>query len=685
MPARRHTLPTRAIALSMLLAATAPFATAQVQPAETEGQPGPQSEGTAEPIDAASETFRLPTDPAPILAQRIDTDGAPREITEIRIRYARDVVGQPTEADLLGARLLVSKTTEGWVPVRRPATEYVVSLSDLGQLDTNNFFDATIPLISSAIVRRFQELGFIGVYAEPDPRQIRIEDGAVVDARAEGDTSLTVFVTMGVVADVRTLALGARFEGEETINIPQHDRILENTPVAPLGTDTPARRPDTEAAESGEDTPSERPALIRRDLIDRYVHRLNRHPGRQVDVAVVPTGEEFGGVSLDYLVTENKPWLVYAQIGNTGSSGTSELQERFGFLHYQLTDSDDILNVSYLTGNFDEVNALTASYDRPLTKDGRLRGRIFGSAYEYTSSDVGQTGLDFEGEGYSVGLEARGNIHQDDDFFIDALGGLRVEGASVDNQLAGTDGSETFLIASAGLRGERFRRTDRFNAGLTYEVNTISGNDDDLTALGRTNTSEVWTLLKYDAAYSFYLEPLFESDPNTPTPLAHELSFSTRGQWAFDNRLPPNFQQVAGGQFTVRGYPESLTAGDSVFVASAEYRFHLPQGLAPRVEPARVAGSPFRIAPQFVSGPTDWDLIFKGFVDVGRVLNSDVESFETNQTLLGAGFGLEAVIGRNLRGEIDFAWAGLDVEDAAGANRVNTGDFEVHFLVTLVY
>jgi len=91
------------------------------------------------------------------------------------------------------------------------------------------------------------------------------------------------------------------------------------------------------------------------------------------------------------------------------------------------------------------------------------------------------------------------------------------------------------------------------------------------------------------------------------------------------------------------------------------------------------------VAPQYVSGPTDWDLILKGFIDVGRVLNSEAETFETDATLLGSGFGIEGVLGRNLRAQVDFAWALLDVEDAAGSNQADSGDFEVHFLVTLIY
>lgn len=617
-------------------------------------------------------------EPPPVLAEATEADGSLRAITEIRLRYLREVEGQPTRQELLAFPLRLSKTEEGWLPPRRPATIWDVPLADLAAAETTSFYDSALPLISEAVVSRFGDLGYLGVYVEPDPNQFRVEGGRVIDGRAEGDTSLTLIVTMGVIADVRSIAQGKRHAEGDTININAHERIRNGSPVAPANEAQDSDGQDTE-------TTDDRPALIRRDLIDRYVHHLNRHPARQVDVAVVPTGSAFGGVTVDYLVTEDKPWILYAQLGNTGSKSTEELQERFGFIHYQLTNADDILSVNYLTGGFDEVNALSASYDRPLTDDGRLRGRVYGSWYEYTAADIGQTNLDFDGDGYTIGLESRWNIHQDEDFFVDLVGGLRFESTSVDNELAAVKGEEEFLIPSLGLRAERYRKTDRFNAGLTYEISALSGDDQELTALGRVNTDDTWSAVKYDASYSFYLEPLLADNPNEPTPLAHELVFTSRGQWAFDNRLPPNFQQVAGGLFTVRGYCEALTAGDSVLLAGAEYRYHIPQGLAPQAQTESLAGSPFRVAPQYVSGPTDWDLILKGFIDVGRVLNSEAQTFETDATLLGSGFGVEGVLGRNLRAQVDFAWALLDVEDAAGSNQADSGDFEVHFLVTLIY
>lgn len=600
-------------------------------------------------------------------------DGQPHTISQVVIEYVRPIDGQPSADELLEAEIVVARTASGFVLPREGEPAERIHLADFSEQTSPVFYDSVLPLIAPAVVARLQTLGLIGVYVEPDPAQIRVEGGNIVDERAAGDTSLRLRITTGIVVDVRTNGLGERLPEDQTLNNPAHSHIRQNSPVQPAQTQEEA----TEGTRAS--------SLLRRDLIDEYVYWLNRHAGRRVDVAVVPSGEDFGGVSVDYLVTENRPWMLFAQISNTGSDTTSELRERFGFIHNQLTNHDDTLSIDYLTGNFDEVNAVTGSYERPLFADDRVRGRVFSQWYSYTAGDVGLPNADFQGNGYTVGGELRWNFFQHRDLFLDLVGGLRFEHVEVDNDLVGTTGSEGFLIPSIAVRLERFRESERTSAGISLEGNVLNADEGELTEIGRFNADAQWVVLKFDAQHSFYIEPLLNRDPNKPTPLAHEIALSTRGQWAFDYRLIPNYEEVAGGLYTVRGYPESEVAGDSVFIASFEYRYHVPQGLSPKAQAGNFLGSSFRYAPQYVSGPTDWDLILKAFVDIGRSLNNDRLFFEQNQTLVGVGFGVDLVMTRRLTGRVDFGWALNDIESATGSNRVDSGDFEVHFVVTLIY
>ncbi|MFG0258298.1 MAG: ShlB/FhaC/HecB family hemolysin secretion/activation protein [Phycisphaerales bacterium JB043] len=618
------------------------------------------------PADASEELAE------PVLVELLESDGAPHTITQIIVEYLHEVDGQPSEEEVLNTYLTLAQTSEGYVAPREGQPVQHVPLNDLHNLENPVFYDSALVSLAPAIVARLQALGLLGVYVEPDPSELFVVDNQIRDAREAGNTTLTMQITTGSVVEVRSNALGERVKDEDTINHRFHQRIRDNSPV----------RATANISEENEEGHT---ALLDRRKLDNYVYLMNRHPGRRVDVALVPEGSVFGGVSLDYLITENNPLMFYAQLANTGTDATSELQERFGLIHNQLTNNDDIFAIDYLTGNFDEVHALNASYDVRLFDNDRIRGRVYGSLYEYTAAEFGQVPASFEGDGYSIGGEIRFVLHQDRDYFVDAFGGLRFDTANVDNQLTLTSGEGEFLIPSAGLRGELYRQQERLYWSVWAQGNVLDNDQSDLVALGRTGSDEQWVSLHHNASYSFYLEPLLTKSENEPTALAHEIALSTRGQWSGDHRLPPNYLQVAGGLTTVRGYPQAVVSGDDAIVGTIEYRYHIPQGLAPDAQPGYLFGKPFRYAPQYVSGPTDWDLIFKTFLDVGYVDRSDATALETDNTLLGAGVGLDLEITRRVRGEVNFGWALHEVSDAANNILADDGDFEVQFIVTLIF
>lgn len=606
--------------------------------------------------------------PSSTIVEPRATDGDRRLISEFLIDFLRENPDLPEARSVLEATLTLTSTPTGFVAPREDAPTVTLKLSEIAEHEAPYFYDSALATIAPAIVSQLQRLGLIGIYAEPDPAQIRVVAGEIVDNRRPGDTTLRYLITTGIVTEVRTVAQGDRIPETEAVNNPIHRRIIERSPI----------RPASEATERSTD-------LLIGKRIDDHVFFLNRHPGRRVDVAVAATGEEPGAVSLDYLVTENRPWLVFAQVSNTGTSETSDWRQRFGFIHNQLTNSDDIFSVEYLTANFEDVHAVITSYERPLF-DPRLRGRIYGSYYEYTASDVGQARADFAGKGWSIGAEVIGNVAQFSDFFLDAFAGLRYDWIRVENDLADITDREVFVLGYLGLRAEQNRDASQtaVSAQLEYSLNGVDG--DSVNELGRLDADDRWLTLQASANHSFYLEPLFDRTLAEGTSLAHEIALQVRGQYAFDNRLVPNYQQVAGGLYTVRGYPEAVVAGDSIILATAEYRWHIPRGLSPNPAAGEFFGTPFRFVPQFQYGPTDWDFIIRTFVDVGRVWQSDrISGLEKDQTLVGAGIGAELAISRNLNARVDLGWALEEIRDASGRKEVDRGDFEVHLVVTVVF
>jgi hemolysin activation/secretion protein len=524
-----------------------------------------------------------------------------------------------------------------------------------------------IKQVLAELSRRFvQEIGVRGMFSLPNPEDISPSD----DDLREGRTSLRISMYVPVVSRVRTIAGGDRITGEKIDN-PAHDRIRRNSPVQADG-------------------------LLMRESIDEYIYRLNRHPGRRVDAAVASAGdpENPESVYFDYLVSENRPWTAYFQLSNTGTDSTSQWRERFGFSHNQLTGHDDVLRLDYITAGFDESHAIVGSYDIPLAD--KLGARIYGSWSRFDASELGASGLErYKGESSSAGAELTWTAAQFDETFLDIFAGMKWQFVAIEQTTLGTSipgANASFILPYVGARIQRDTDASSSMLQVSYEwsMSDLSGaeRDEVSNGLGRLGANLDWHTVSYEASTQFYLEPLFNpTDPKYMT-LAHELAFSVRGQWIpYDDRLIPYFQQTAGGLYTVRGYPESAAAGDDVVVASAEYRFHLPRIFTPD---ATGDGS-FAWRPQGPYGRPDWDLIFKGFVDAGRTKNSDIEtSFESDETLVGAGIGAELQISRNFNFRVDWGVAlkeidGRSEDGGVLGDPVSKGSSQVHIALTLLY
>lgn len=440
--------------------------------------------------------------------------------------------------------------------------------------------------------------------------------------------------------------------------------------------------------------------LVDREALEGFVQAVRRRGVRDVAVAIGP-GENPRELTLEYLVTEQKPWSVYAQVQNTGTAATSEWRQRVGLLNNDVSGVEDSLKLDYSTADFDLSHAVTASYERPLAE--RLYGRVYGSWSKFTAADVGFAGRSFEGESADVGVELRYGFLQRREWFFDALAGVRYQHIEAKDRVLSsqTVTGSGFLYPYVGLTAEA--RTDRAttNVSAIAEFQTGGVGTDrstDLAGLGRLDPSTSWTTLNLSAEHAFYLEPLFEScfagrnlpDGDNWQPgmsLAHELALSARAQVALGDRLIPNAMLTLGGLYTVRGYPEAVVAGDTSVLGTVEYRFHVPQAMRPVAEQRG-----FRWVPQQVYGRADWDLVLKAFVDAGRVVQNDLQAAsERDATLLSTGLGVETqfsdLLGTGLRGSIRADWgvALYGIKDAANKVVVDNGDNRFHFSFTIVY
>lgn len=602
-----------------------------------------------------------------MLRFKLAFEGPRYEISQFVLHYAiGDHPGQlPVEDVRRNVNVMLTRTEEGFVTWRQGVAPTPFRLTDLDGENVETFSAIAVQIILEGISDYLVEQGLMGVWARPAPGEL----GAGLSDARQDRTEFHIEMVTGYVSGVRTIAKGHRIDPDEAINHRFHEEIRNKSPIQPSLSER------IEAA-----------SVLRRDDLDRYLYRLSRHPGRRVDAAIAPGIDPFS-VNLDYHITENKPVMIYAQATNTGTDQTEEWRYRFGIFDNQFTGNDDILNLEYISADFEDNNAVTASYEAKLGDQDRWRWRAYGTWSEFDASEVGFANATFTGESWSVGAEIIWNFHQNRQLFFDLIAGVRYTQIDVNNPFA-PSGDEDFFFPYVGVKAQKHMVESTLDVGITLEWNPdlTSVDSGSLDNLGRTFTDDDWVILRWDAVQSFFLEPLLNreawqdiSTPETST-LAHEIALRFRGQYAFDRRLIPQMEQVAGGFYSVRGYPESVAVGDTVILGTVEYRFHLPRAFGFEEKPAELFNAPFRIVPQQPFGAADWDLILRGFIDVGRTINSDRLVFEEDQTLVGVGVGLEFAFKTNLNVRVDW---GVALEEIEGV--VSSGSSQVHIVTSIFF
>ena len=613
--------------------------------------------------------------PIPLIQPQPDRDGQAYPVSGIEISYPFTHPDLPDPQSLKDIVVLLTPSTNGWVGPVQDAAIVPVRIGDIGGAQPTIIYGSALAAINQRI-RDYMEAryGLIGHLVTPDAREIAYKTTSE-DLRPEGQTTLTILIWRAAVGQVRTVAQGERL-------VPDVDEIDETPEVSNVD------RPEHERLRKRFDITTG--DLLTREKVDAEVHRLNRHPGRRADVAIAPSGEP-GEVIVDYLITEPRPWNAYVQVSNTGTESTDEWRERFGFIHRQLTGRDDVLRLDYITSWFDETNAFVGSYEFDFGPRNRLK--LYGNWSEYTARDVGLGFENFTGESYAIGAEFSRNVWQDGPRFVDLVAGLRFEHIDVENRLLLIQGRERFLIPSIGVRYEKNTPLHNAFGELMLETNwgsVVGTNELDVARLGRFGADENFTVLRGQLTHSFYLDPYLDPEGfkgekgRDEMTLAHELALSLRGQWAFHSRLVPNFESVAGGAYSVRGYPESAAVGDDAIIASAEYRYHLGRSTPIDASTTSLFGQTFRNNRTRPYGSADWDLILKGFIDAARVSPNDAPFFERAETLVGVGVGAEAQIRSNITLRLDYGIA-LTPLGVGAARTVDVGDARLHFMAQFVF
>lgn len=493
------------------------------------------------------------------------------------------------------------------------------------------------------------KLGYLGVLVIPSPDQVDLRTGE--DYRQDRST-LSLQIWVSEVSSVRTVGKGVRVGEENPIDHPKHSWILKRSPV--------------QVADA------EGPVFLQRRSLETFIERLNQLPSRRVDLAISSAGEP-GKVVMDYIVNEAKPWLLYAQVSNTGTESTGEWRQRFGGVHNQLTGNDDIITVDYLTASFDRAHAVSGSYEIPLWKPNYLKFRGYGSYSDFAAENLVVRELrpdveDFTGETITYGAELETVPFYLWKHAVSLTAGMRKVDIMVENVFGDTTGEAELDVPYVGLTFSKSKPYHKSLFSIRYEEN--SNQIDDLDNLGRLDTVAEYELIKLDFYQSVFLDHLFSrrsrsEDIQRSNFLVHELSITASGQKTLkdDQRLIPQVQRYVGGFFSVRGYPESVVGGDDVLTASIEYRWWVTRMLKPynlfseEEMPTKPFGGKFNVRQPDPFSPADLDFSVRLFFDYASTTIHEIRPEEADNELMSVGIGLNFQLYKNLSIRVDYGYA----------------------------
>lgn len=478
------------------------------------------------------------------------------------------------------------------------------------------------------------------------------------------DSDLVIMVSSPIVEKTTVKFVDPNNPSKEIDNAKLSQKIADKLPLS---------LPDPSTGYPGD--------FINSNVLNNYLHALNRHPERRVDLEIGPTYVP-GQVALDFVVTQKRPFYFYANVNNNVPKAFKRWQESVGFIHTQLTGNDDILKLNASSDSIDKYYSVDASYEAPIGRSLKNRWQIYGNFNRFLSAEFALPQNLFVGTQAIFNAEFISNIAQWGKLFLDVVADLQYRHIHNKGHFLFGSATKNFLLPGVGLKCIQLKRESKIIASLSVQSTMSSLFWDvrkNLDNLGRFDLSPNWGILQAGLYGSFYLEPLFQKS-SAVKHLANEIVCVGQLQNAFNQRLIPQLEGILGGLYSIRGYPQSTVSGDNLYMGSFEYRFHLPAALKANPNATvKVFGKTLRWAPAQPKGETDWDLIFRAFYDVGETTVNQKKRFERNYLIMGTGLGLELVVWSNIFIRGDWGRA------LRSANGIASGNNQFYFSSTIIF
>jgi hemolysin activation/secretion protein len=514
-------------------------------------------------------------------------------------------------------------------------------LIDLGGLmnpstGMNPFLLSTEELreISQICIHYLKESGLEGMVAMVNPTQIDPTTGA--DLRSPGETGLEIKIW---VARISTIHLAYSGTGDEN----KTRKKVENIIAKQMWKQRVLGQPLT-------------------TKFKKTVKRLGRNPSKSSRLLLLP-GNRPGEVEGVVEIKEQKRTQFSLGVANSGSPSTGKWLWNGRFRLHELTRSDDPLDISWTVSDTAQRYGVGMGYRVPLVQPGVLDLGITGMYSEYDGSSFALTPIDFQGSSTSLDLALYGNPlswEKEKSNFSYQLG-MNYEKVESYNSIFQENAGGSFFTPRFSLSVERKGEIVRSIGSIVLRSNLSSIPVEQREFMGGFEVEDKVPVLALSYRSMINLSKLFSSTNDPYADLDRHslwLNFDAVGSLT-NQRMLPQKQWLLGGASGVRGYPESIVAGDHGFLFSAEYRW--------------------KLLSLGTSSMKRFSLSLAPFFDYGQSFVKDPFFYESDQTLIGLGCGLLTELPGGGQARLDFAKPLKTVETDTGIREgTQSHDYRVH-------
>ncbi len=365
--------------------------------------------------------------------------------------------------------------------------------------------------------------------------------------------------------------------------------------------------------------------------LEGALYSLNKKSDRQAKAYLSP-GKKPGTSDLVLKVKERFPFHASYEFNNHGTKFTNRARH---MMHYSATNFlgfDDVLKAGFSLAEQSAFRANWIQYRFPFQTTGTELGLDWTLANTRLTKDLRP--FDIESHYLELTPSIAQALIRHRTFYLGWNGAFEIKDAK-----STTANVKTYYDRMRVIRtGPRLDWQDRFGKTiLSSDVHIGLGNFMGSLKKDDPNSSRSGG----GGAFAYYTASIARLQR---MPLSTYLTLQANGQWS-PVRLTSLEQFRAGGSSSVRGYPESDSAGDRGYVASAEFNFPVP------------------FFPQEWHIPyldKTWNECFRiiGFYDLGQTSNRSRILFtdEKNRFLMGAGYGIRINIRENFRLQLDVGY-----------------------------